>query len=141
MNNNYGYPGMSNIQDNSYSNNYSIGPKQQVVKVSGKQGVEMYRIGPNSSALLLDESGQLVWLVTTDGAGYKSIYPYDISPHVDPPDPHISELEQRMARMEELLNGIAVNFAATKSATNNQPTESATNSGATTTTTTITNQF
>ena len=41
--------------------------QQQVVRVSGENGAKTYQIGPNSSALLLDESGLLIWLVTSDG--------------------------------------------------------------------------
>ena len=113
-NNNFGY---MNNPNNPYNLPNQFSQKQQVIKVSGRQGAELYSMGPNSSALLLDESGKLVWLITTDGAGYKSIYPYDINPHIEPPDPHISELENRMAKMEELLNGIATNFAAITRAT------------------------
>lgn len=46
-------------------------PKMEVVKVNGENGARAYSMGPNSSALLLDESGLMIWLVTTDGAGYK----------------------------------------------------------------------
>ena len=56
-------------------------PAQQVVRVTGEAGARAYQIGPNSSALLLDESGALVWLVTSDGAGYKTVSAYDIAPH------------------------------------------------------------
>ena len=54
---------------------------QQVVRVNGENGARAFQIGPNGSAMLLDESGTLVWLVTTDGAGYKTVQPYDITPH------------------------------------------------------------
>ena len=76
----------------------------QVVRVNGRNGAEAYAIGPNSSALLLDESGTLVWLCTTDGAGYKTISPYDISPHQDAPAPNYGDLESRIARLEALMN-------------------------------------
>ena len=41
-------------------------PMQQVVRVNGENGAKAYQMGANSSALLLDESGLLVWLVTAD---------------------------------------------------------------------------
>ena len=47
--------------------------QQQVVRVNGENGARSYQIGPNSSAILLDESGLMVWLVTSDGAGYKTV--------------------------------------------------------------------
>ena len=69
-------------------NPYQFQPQStQVVKVNGLYGANAFAIGPNSSALLLDESGTLVWLVTTDGAGYKTVSPYDITPHKEPAAP------------------------------------------------------
>ena len=79
--------------------------RQEVVKVNGENGARAYQLGPSSSALLLDESGTIVWLVTTDGAGYRSVAPYDITPHQAAPAPDFSDLEQRIARLEERING------------------------------------
>ena len=78
--------------------------RQEVTKVNGENGARAYSIGPDSSALLLDSSGLLVWLVTTDGAGYKSVAPYDISPHQEAPAPDFSTLEQRISRLEVIIN-------------------------------------
>lgn len=82
-------------------------PSTQVTRVSGRPGAEAYTIGPNSSALLLDESGVIVWLVTTDGAGYKTVAPYDITPHKTAPAPDMTGLEARIARLEERMNEYA----------------------------------
>ena len=35
----------------------------------------------NSQFLLLDESAPILWLASTDGAGYKTVSAFDISPH------------------------------------------------------------
>lgn len=78
--------------------------QEQVVRVNGRGGAEAYAIGPNSSALLLDESGTLVWLVTTDGAGYRTVSPYDITPHQVAPAPDFSTLEARIKKLEERFN-------------------------------------
>ena len=84
--------------------------RQEVVKVNGENGARAYQIGANSSALLLDESGAMVWLVTTDGAGYKTVAAFDISPHEQAPVPDYESLETRIARLEELINnGNSVN--------------------------------
>ena len=80
------------------------GPQMQVVRVNGRNGAQAYQIGPNSSALLLDESGTMVWLVTTDGASYKTVSPYDIAPHQDAPAPDFSGLESRIKRLEDFVN-------------------------------------
>ena len=77
----------------------------QVIKVNGENGARAYNIGANSSALLLDESGLMVWLVVSDGAGYKTVTPYDITPHQTAPAPDFGSLESRIKKLEDLVNG------------------------------------
>ena len=79
-------------------------PSSQVVRVNGENGARSYQMGANSSALLLDESGLIVWLVTSDGAGYKTVSPYDIVPHKAEPQPDYGTLETRIQRLEEIVN-------------------------------------
>ena len=78
--------------------------RQEVVKVNGENGARSYTMGANSSALLLDESGAIVWLVTTDGAGYKTVSPFDISPHEETPAPDFASLESRIEAIERMMN-------------------------------------
>jgi hypothetical protein len=85
---------------------------QQVVRVNGENGARAYQIGPNGSALLLDESGTIVWLVTTDGAGYKTVGAYDITPHRQPAVPDYSDLETRIKKLEDMINGNTGNITA-----------------------------
>ena len=80
-------------------------PAQQVVRVNGENGARAFALGPYSSAMLLDESGTIVWMVTTDGAGYKTIAPYDILPHKTEPAPDFSDLESRVKKLEEMMGG------------------------------------
>ena len=93
-----------------------VQPQTQVVKVNGENGAKAYNIGANSSALLLDESGLMVWLVTSDGAGYKTVSAYDITPHQTTPAPDFGSLESRVQsiekRLEEMTNGNARNTNA-----------------------------
>ena len=87
-------------------------PTQQVVKVNGENGARTYQIGANSSALLLDESGTMVWLVTSDGAGYKTVSAYDIIPHQTAPAPDYGTLETRIKKLEEIVDGYSRNTNA-----------------------------
>ena len=100
---------------------YQPAQRQEVVKVNGEGGARAFSLGPNSSALLLDETGTLVWLVTTDGAGYKTVAPYDISPHQAAPAPDYVSLEARITKLEEMIN----NAASTDSANAQQGERSA----------------
>lgn len=79
-------------------------PRQEVVKVNGENGARAFPLGANSSALLLDESGAIVWLITTDGAGYKSVAAFDISPHEAAPAPNYEDLEARITKLEEMIS-------------------------------------
>ena len=90
-------------------------PQQEVVKVNGENGARAYPMGANSSALLLDSSGLLVWLVTSDGAGYKTVSAYDITPHQEAPAPDYSTLDQRITRLEGLIHESTSNTSTARS--------------------------
>ena len=87
---------------------------QQVVRVNGENGARSYQMGANSSSLLLDESGLMVWLCTTDGAGYKTVSAYDIIPHQEAPKPDYGSLETRIQKLEDIVNGNTGNTSATR---------------------------
>lgn len=99
-------------------------PRQEVVKVNGEPSARAYPMGPNSSALLLDVSGAIVWAVTTDGAGYKTVAPYDIAPHQEAPAPDFGSLEARIARLEEKINGGTTGNPANAQRSSEQPADS-----------------
>ena len=81
-----------------------FGMKQEVIRVNGKNGAEAYQMMPNSSVLLLDETAPLVWLVTTDGAGYKTMNPYRITPYQQEQAIDTRSLEERIKRLEDIIN-------------------------------------
>lgn len=78
--------------------------RQEVIKVNGENGANAINLAPNSSLLALDMSGTLVWLVTTDGAGYKTVSPFDITPHETTPAPDFKSLESRIEALERMMN-------------------------------------
>ena len=81
------YPMWNNYgMQTPYSNPYGQTMQQalqpcSITKVSGENGAKAFGMAPNSSALLLDETAPLVWLKTTDGAGYPTLTPYTITPY------------------------------------------------------------
>jgi hypothetical protein len=92
---------------NSYTNNPTTNLQQEchVVRVNGEPGARSYMIPPNSDAVLIDTTASMIWLVQTDGAGYKTLTPYDISVHEEPkPDDSIRKLEDRISRLEEKIS-------------------------------------
>lgn len=88
----------------------SIMPQQNqqathVVKVNGKAGAESYQLPPNSDILLLDMNDPIVWFVQSDGAGYKTVTPYDISQHKEVSQTDIiKSMEDRITKLEEAIN-------------------------------------
>ena len=77
----------------------------QVIKVNGRNGADAFRMAADSSVLLLDENEPIVWLKTTDGAGYPTITPYSIAPYQPAPEINVNDLEIRIKRLEDILNG------------------------------------
>lgn len=80
--------------------------RQEIIRVNGKGGAEAFQMPPNSEALLLDESDPVVWLVVTDGAGYKTVTSYDITPSVtqeQKDSDRFSLIEERLARLESVF--------------------------------------
>lgn len=76
----------------------------QIVKVNGRNGAETYQMPPNSSCLLLDESAPIVWLAQSDGAGYKTLTAYDIQPHKEVAPVDTKSLEERITKLEGIVN-------------------------------------
>lgn len=77
----------------------------KVVEVTGRNGAEAFNLGPDSSILLLDNTAPIVWLVKTDGAGFKSLIPYDIKPHEEQkPIDQYKALEERITKLEDTIN-------------------------------------
>ena len=93
-----------NPYQNQYLQNLMMPQQQEVVKVNGKNGVDAFQLAPNSSALLLDTTASIVWLVQTDGAGYKTSTAYDITPHIPEEEAQYKTLEERISKLEETIN-------------------------------------
>ena len=125
--NNYMPPMMMNPMGgfNPFQQPVPVQPaQQQVVRVNGDNGARAYQMGANSSALLLDESGTMVWLVTSDGAGYKTVSAYDITPHQAEPPKDWTDLENRVKKLEEMMGGRRNGYTGNHSAAGKKPNDS-----------------
>ena len=91
-----------------------------VTKVNGRAGADAFNLPPNSDDVVLDMNNPIIYFIQTDGAGYKTVTPYDISIHkeVSQTD-QIKSMEERIAKLEEAIaNGkpnITTNYAKPKS--------------------------
>lgn len=102
-NSGYPYSGYNPYMSQQYNNQMPV--RSEITKVNGENGARAYQLAPNSSALLLDESAPIVWLVQSDGAGYKTVVPYSITPYQPAPAVDVGNLENRVKRLEDMLNG------------------------------------
>lgn len=101
---NYNSPYMTQyVQANPQQMNQPL-QKHEIIHVNGRNGADMFQMAPNSEALLLDDTASMVWFAQTDGAGYKTLVPFDIVPHKEAPQIDLSSLESRIAKLEERLN-------------------------------------
>ncbi len=107
---------------------YTAPLKQEtVLTVNGYNGANACQMAPNSSKLALDISGTMIWLIVTDGAGYKTITPYDIFDHKEQPPAQtpsvdLSVIEARLSKLEAFVDEFNTPAVAVKSA---QPSASA----------------
>lgn len=85
--------------------NANANPRTEIVRVNGENGARAFQIAANSSALLLDENAPIVWFIQTDGAGFKTVTPYTITPYQQEPPINAKDLETRIARLEDIVNG------------------------------------
>ena len=78
---------------------------KHITKVNGRSGAETFYLPPNSDDILLDMNEPIAWFVQTDGAGYKTVTPYDISLHKEiKQEDYIKSMEERITRLEEAIN-------------------------------------
>lgn len=79
--------------------------QQNIIEVSGRAGAEAYQLGPNSSALMLDNTAPILWVARSDSGGYKTLTPFDIVEHNEQKQEDVlKSLEDRVKRLEERLN-------------------------------------
>ena len=63
-------------------------------------------MAPNSSALVLDETAPIVWYAQTDGTGYLTVTPFDVSPHQAQQPINLDNLTARVAKLEEAMANV-----------------------------------
>ena len=84
-------------------------PKQEThsIKVKGRAGAEKVELPPNSDDILIDMDDPIIWFVQSDGAGYVTATPYNISLHKEvTQEDTLKSIEDRLTKIEEeLRNG------------------------------------
>ena len=90
-------------------------PRYEIIRVNGEAGAKNFRMGPNSTALLLDNTASIIWYAQTDGTGYLTVAPFDITPHQVPKPVDMNDLSARVTKLEEIIANVQQsNIGATK---------------------------
>ena len=97
----------------SFQKNMCVSAERHTVKVNGRAGAEAYQLPPNSDEILIDLNDSIIWFVQTDGAGYKTVTPYDISEHKEiKQEDIIKSLNDRITKLEEEMRNGKLNSSA-----------------------------
>jgi len=97
-----------NFQNTMFQPPVSQAPRMEIPRVSGKDSILSYPMGPDSSAIFVssDPNSDLGWIVTTDSAAYKTIVPCHIVPDIEEQPIKASDLEAKFAQIESRFNSI-----------------------------------
>ena len=79
-------------------------PRCEIIHVNGENGARAFRMAPNSTVLLMDDTAPVVWLVQSDGAGYHTQTPFKIEEYKSEVPIDVRTLEDRIARLEAMIN-------------------------------------
>lgn len=60
---------------------------QQLIRVTGMEGAKAYQMGPNSCVPLFDSDNDIMYIKSTDGAGFPTVRALSFSPMEDVHEP------------------------------------------------------
>lgn len=80
---------------------------QQLIKVSGLEGAKAYQMPANSAVALFHESEDLMYIKTTDGAGFPTIkaFRFEAVPETVETSTRYVTMDEFEKFKEEILNG------------------------------------
>lgn len=96
---------------NPYMNTYNAVQNQTVnnlIRVTGMDGAKAYQMQPNSTVALFDSNEDIMYIKSTDGAGFPTIRTFGFSPIEQPTNQgndFISRAEFEQFKQEVLDNG------------------------------------
>ena len=114
MNQQINYPNMMNNLANSMGmnmqNNIPINNSLMLTRVTGLEGAKAYQMPPNSTVALFDNNDDLMYIKTTDGAGFPTIRTFTFNEVVAnnntvPENADYVTRDEFNKLKEELLNG------------------------------------
>ena len=93
-----------------YYNFQPFQQKQELIKVNGIEGAKNYPLSPGSTIALFDAESDIMYIKTMDAGGFPSIRTFSFmettSKPTDTTETRLSAIEEEIASIKEVLNGI-----------------------------------
>lgn len=87
-------------------------PVNGLVSVTGIEGAKAYQLPPNSAMPLFDSNDDVLYLKTTDGAGFPTVKAFSFSP-IEQPQPQADyATRDELAKFEEKLDEVMAKLDA-----------------------------
>lgn len=96
-------------------------PRQQLVKVTGMEGARAYQMPPNSVAPLFDANEDILYVKSTDGAGFPTIRRFSFAPM---PDGDVSAQYVTRVEFDRAIEGIREAMSNARQPVPEQPQQS-----------------
>lgn len=112
-NNNYNpytQMGFNGISNNATNNFGMIQQPQELIRVTGIDGAKAYQMPPNSVVPLFDANNDIMYIKSTDGAGFPSIRAFSFAPIEQAQEPQTeyvsrSEFDKLVEEVKGLMDG------------------------------------
>ena len=121
------YQNIQNPFQNTFQNPFQRTPgySGQIIQVNGKAGAEALQMEANSSVYVQDSTqGNRIYLCMTDGAGYKTVRGiigvFEEDQEKTQQETAIANIEERLKKVEDTLNGYASGNAKTGKSANSK---------------------
>ena len=85
--------------------NYNRLPTYHADPIHGEQAAWQFPMGPNSEIYLPDADEDVIWWIRTDANGNKNVIPFDVVMREKKPPVDTNDLAERLAAVEEWING------------------------------------
>ncbi len=73
--------------------------------IHGENAAWQFPMGPNSEIYLPDADEDIIWWIRTDANGNKNVMAFDVIPRQKKPPVDTNDLAERLAAVEEWING------------------------------------
>lgn len=114
--------GAGQMQFNPYTTWNQRLPIYSATPIHGEMAAWQFLMGPNSEIYLPDDTDDIIWWIRTDNNGNRTVKSLDVKLHEEKTI-DLNDLAQRLAVVEELINGKLNKPVAQRNANSNTTTK------------------